>query len=181
MYESMARGDSAVYTQARRRGGSVTRRAGALLAALGALGALLGFFLPWLNFRSVVSAGSPSVAGYQLPAYADSTAFLVGLVAGREVRADLGAVWAVPLGAALALLVALVALAAPRASAAMGAVHLLLGAAVLALTGFVGWRLAGVVAGGLGSVLPFVGLGLWLALLGALLVLVGGVLELARR
>lgn len=159
-------------------------RFGPLVALLGSLFALVGFLLPWISFNSVVSSGSPTVNGYEAPGFLRSVSYFVGVAAGQDVNANswlVNVVWGVP---ALALVAALLAMPAGLYacfSRGVGPVHILIAIATLLAPGYAYWWLLQLVTAGSGELARFIGLGLWVTLVGMLLVLAGGILEVAGR
>lgn len=155
---------------------------GALLAAVGGGLVVAAYFLPWISFGSVMERASASLSGATLPGFVSTATFLGGLASGgTAVGPFAGLLWLVPLLGAVAVAVAILALGARRVRRPAGALHLLLGLVGLIGTGVIAWRLAGLVRGGLGAMLGFIGLGLWLTLLGFVLLLAGGARGLAAR
>jgi hypothetical protein len=149
---------------------------------LGSLLLLAGFVLPWLRFGSVVSAGSPSVAGYEMAGFVRTSAWLLGLSGASSLNPAMGKlVAAVPLLALLASLGALLALRAGRVGRAVGLLHAVAGGVSLLAMLYVLWAVSRLGAGGAAVALQFVGLGLWLTLAGTVLILLGGLTELIGR
>lgn len=159
-------------------------RAGPPIAALGALLALFGFFLPWIDFGSVIPRTSPTLAGFELPDFLRSTSVLLRITAERAFGTDsalVSLIWAVPVVALAALVLSGIVALLGRAERGVGAIHLLLGAVILAAIAYVLYILSEVTGASVGALMDFIGYGLWLTVAGMVFVLVGGLVELARR
>ena len=175
---------SDAYTEATRTNRRGVFPAGPLVAVLGGALALVGFLLPWIDFGSVVPAGSPSLSGYEVPGFLRASSFLVRVLAGRDFGTSsplVNLIWLVPAGAVLAIALAVLSAAVTRARRAVGVLHLLLGLVVLVGAGYLFWTLSQLATAGTRGLLELVGYGLWATLAGMLLLLVGGGLELLGR
>ena len=162
----------------------VRRFPGAVLAMAGSSMLLLGFVLPWVVFRDIVPGVSPALVGYELPGFVRSSSFLLALAMGRELDvapALANAVWLVPVMAALNLAAGPLALLSRKGRLVAGLVHVTTAMLLLGVAAYVLLRILAVTTMSVSTLLPFAGAGLWLSLAGLLLILVGGIVELAGR
>ncbi len=153
---------------------------GSTVAAVGAVTVLAGFFLPWVDFGSVVSASAPQLAGYEVPGLLRTASYFAGLVSGGSAGVGslmVSLIWLVPLAAAIALPLAFLAMSSPARVRRFGMIHLMLAVTVLAGVASLFLGLLREAGTGATSVVGFVGVGLWATLLGMILLLVGGVME----
>lgn len=150
----------------------------------GSVLALLGFLLPWVTFQSVLAVGAPDLAGYELPKFLSDASVLLRLAA-EQAFGDAGTlsriIWSVPVIGLVALLLAVVSHVFDEVGRWLGIAHVLLGVSILVAVLFLFRGLSQVIAAGFGTVLEFVGIGLWLTLFGMLIVVVGGILEMGGR
>lgn len=155
---------------------------GPLVVCAGSLLLLGGFLLPWINFSEV--AGSPSVAGFEMPGYLRAMTSLMSLVTGQGMSSAgllSSLLWTIPAVGAVALITGFLAAASQRSGPGFGGLHLLLTGDVLALFAFLVVALSRLPGEGAGMLLELAGMGLWLTIGGTIFVLVGALMELRRR
>lgn len=159
-------------------------RLGLPLSVLGALLGIFGFILPWITFESVVPASAPQLSGYELPRFLRSASFLLRLAFEQAFGTDTSiiyVVWLPPAAAALAILLAVSAILLESVGRGVGVLHVLLGTVVLGVMVYAFWSVTRVSPAGVGVVLDFVGIGLWLTLVGMLFLVVGGIMQAMGR
>ncbi len=155
---------------------------GPLVVCAGSLLLLGGFLLPWINFSEV--AGSPSVAGYEMPGYVRAMTSLMSLVSGRGIGfAGLlsSLLWTVPAIGAVALITGFLAAASQRSGPGFGGLHLLLAGGVLGLFAFLVIALSRLPGEAAGMLLDVAGTGIWLTIGGTNFLLAGALMELRHR
>ncbi len=155
---------------------------GPLVVCAGSLLLLGGFLLPWINFSEV--AGSPSVAGYEMPGYVRAMTSLMSLVFGRGMSSAglmSSLLWTIPAIGAVALITGFLAAASQQSGPGFGGLHLLLAGGVLGLFAFLIVTLSRMPGEGTGMLLDVAGTGLWLTIGGTIFLLVGALMELRHR